>query len=151
MLNNELKIVSRIAKLHTPSTAIYRMISDFSFLDKITPPDDRVKIVSCNSDMCKIAIEGGGEFTMVIAERKENELVKISNDSNSPFDFKLWIQLKEKVAYETYLRITLHATMNPFMKMVAQKPLTNFVESMVDKLEQRFSVNSSTYDSNYEA
>ncbi|HQA76386.1 MAG TPA: hypothetical protein PLY32_04625 [Salinivirgaceae bacterium] len=151
MFDKELKIVSRIAKLHTPSAAIYRTISDFSFIDKITPPDDRVKIVSCNSDMCKIAIEGGGEFTMVIEDRKENEMVKFSTDSNSPFEFKFWIQLKEKVAYETYLRITLHATMNPLMKMVAQKPLTNFVETMVDKLEQQFRVNSSTYDSNYEA
>ena len=70
MLNNELKIVSRIAKLHTPSTAIYRMISDFSFIDKINPPDDRVKIVGCDSDMCKIAIEGGESLQWLLRSGK---------------------------------------------------------------------------------
>ncbi len=151
MLDKEVKIVSRVAKLHTPATTIYRMISDFSFLDKITPPDDKIKIISCNTDMCRISIEGGGEFAMTIVERQENELVKISNSDNTPFKFNLWIQLKEKEAYDTYLRITLHATMNPLLRMVAQKPLTNFVDTMVDKLEQRFGITNSTYDSNYEA
>ncbi len=151
MFNNELKIVSRTAKLNTPSSSIYRMISDFSFMDKITPPDDKVKIVSCGTDHCRIAVEGGGEFGMKIEERKENELVKIGNEEYAPFEFNLWIQLKEIEAYDTRLRITLHANMNPLMKMVAQKPLTNFVESMVDKLEQRFGATGTTYDTNYEA
>jgi hypothetical protein len=151
MFNNELKIVSRTAKLNTPSSTIYRMIADFSFMDKITPPDDKVKIISCNENSCRIAVEGGGEFGMKIEERKENELVKIANEEYAPFEFNLWIQLKEIEAYDTRLRITLHATLNPLMKMMAQKPLTNFVESMVDKLEQQFGATGTTYDTNYEA
>ena len=106
-------------------------------------------MVSCDSDMCKIAIEGG-ESLQWLLRRKENELVKFSSDSGSSFDFKLWIQLKEKVAYETYLRITLHATMNPLMKMVNRNLLQILLKLWLTS-EQRFSVNSSAYDSNYEA
>ena len=105
----------------------------------------------CSSDLVDRQVEGGGEFGMRIQERKENEMVKISNEEYAPFDFQLWIQLKEVEAYDTRLRITLQANMNPLMKMVAQKPLTNFVESMVDKLEQRFAATGTTYDTNYEA
>ena len=151
MFSSELKIVSRVAKLHTASAPIYRMVSDFSFMESITPPDDKVKIISCDTDSCRISVQGGGEFGMKILERKENELVKIGNEEGAPFTFSLWIQLKEADAYDTRLRITLHASMNSIMKMVAQKPLTSFVESLVDKLEQRFSASNTTYDTNYEA
>lgn len=151
MFNSELKIVSRVAKLHTPAAPIYRVISDFSFMNKITPPDDKVKILNSDSDSCTISVEGGGQFGMKIIERKENELVKIGTDDAAPFAVNIWIQLKEVEAYDTRLRITLHSKMNPLIKVVAQKPLTNFVESLVDKLEQRFNASNVTYDTNYEA
>jgi hypothetical protein len=34
--------------------------------------------------------------------------------------------------------VTLHADLNPMLKMVAKKPLTQFVDALVDKLEQSF-------------
>jgi carbon monoxide dehydrogenase subunit G len=75
---------------------------------------------------------------MRIIERKENELVKISSDETVPFTFFLWIQLKEVDENDTRVKVTLHADLNPMLKMVAKKPLTQFVDALVDKLEQSF-------------
>lgn len=149
--DKELKIVSRTAQLNTPAPMIYRLISDFSFMGKIDPPDKRIKIISSDADSCRILVEGGGELGLRITEREENSLVKITSEPGSKFEFKMWFQLKEVKAYDTRLRITLHASMNSFMKMVAQKPLTNFVESIISQLEKQFQVSDTTYDTNYEA
>jgi len=151
MFNQELKIVSRTGKLYTSSFPIYRMISDFSFMQKVEIPDDRIKIVASDYDTCTLEIQGGGKFILRIIEREPNSMVKIAVDANSPFEFTMWIQLKELQAYDTRLRITLHATLNPFLKLVLQKHFENFVETMVDRLEKFFSPDRPYYNTNYEA
>ncbi len=133
-----LKHESRIGKLNAPAATIYQTISDFSRLEHITPPDNKMKVVNADADSCRFSLGKSGEFGMRIIERTENETVKISNDDSVPFTFYLWIQLKEMSDNDTRIRVTLHADLNPMLKMVAKKPLTQFVDSLVDKLEQTF-------------
>ncbi len=151
MFDSELKIVSRIGKLHTASAPIYRLLSDFSFLNQVQIPDKRVKISQSDHDTCTLNIQAGGEFTLRIVERIPTSLVKIAADESSPFNFTLWIQLKELEPYDTRIRITLNAKLNPLMKLVAQKHLENFVETLISKLEQHFGPNTPYYNTNYEA
>lgn len=151
MFDSDLKIVSRTGKLHTASAPIYRLLSDFSFLNQVQIPDERVKIQHSNNDTCTLHIEGGGEFTLKIVERVPTNLVKIEADKSSSFAFTLWIQLKELEAYDTRIRITLTAKLNPLMKIIAQKHLENFVEMLISKLEQHFGPNTTYNNRNYEA
>lgn len=133
-----LKHESRIGKLNVPTENVYRLISDFSRLKDITPPDEKMKIVHADQDKCRFSINKAGEFGMIILERKENDTVKIINDDSVPFKFTLWIQLKEVEASDTRIKVTLHADLNPMLRMVAKKPLTQFVDGLVDKLENMF-------------
>jgi carbon monoxide dehydrogenase subunit G len=48
----------------------------------------------------------------------------------------MWIQLKETGESQTAIKVTLDADMNPMVAMVAKNPLTNFVETLVTRLEQ---------------
>lgn len=146
MFDKEIKIVSRTAKLYTHASTVYRTISDFSLFNKVIPPDDRIKVERCNADECYLVLGDNVNFGMRIVERQENETVKIMNCEGVPFEFKLWIQLKEKQYNETYLRITFHATMNPLLKMMMQKKFTSMIDNMVDQLEQRFSASNASYN-----
>ena len=150
MFNKELKIVSRIARLNTTASNIYRMLSDFSFMNNIAQLEDKVKIIFCDRDSCRIAVANGGEFGLRIIERQENSLIKITSDPDGRFDCKMWFQLKEVTAYDTRLRLTLHINLNPIMRLAAQKPLTNLVESIVTQLENKFLFTDYTYTT-YEA
>lgn len=133
-----LKHESRIAKLNAPTAKVYQILSDFSRFEQIAPPDDKMKVVKADADSCRFALGNNGEFGMRIIERRENELVKISSDETVPFTFYLWFQLKEVAESDTRLRVTLHADLNPMLRMVAKKPLTQFVDSLVDKMEETF-------------
>lgn len=133
-----LKHESRVGKLNAPAATIYYTISDFSRLENITPPDGKIEVVMADSDSCRFSLGKNGEFGMRIIERKENDTVKIANDETVPFTFYLWIQLKEVAEGDTRVRVTLHAELNPMLKMVAKKPLTQFVDSLVDKLEEAY-------------
>lgn len=133
-----LKHESRIARLNASVAKVYQALSDFSRFEHIAPPDDKMKVVKSDVDSCRFALGNSGEFGMRIIERRENELVKISSDETVPFTFYLWFQLKEADDATTHLRVTLHADLNPMLRMVAKKPLTQFVDSLVDKMEETF-------------
>jgi hypothetical protein len=68
-------------------------------------------------------------------ERVRNNQVKITNTESVPFSFTLWFYLTPISDNKTSVKISLKADLNPIFKLVAQKPLTNFIEALIGKLE----------------
>jgi len=129
------EIESRIGKIKANQEKVYALLADFNNLAKFVP-NDKVTDFTSNVDSCSFTIDKIGKFGMRIIEREPSKLIKIVNDENVPFQFKMWVQLKEVSETDTRVKITLKAELNPMLKMVAQKPLTTFVETLIDKIEQ---------------
>ena len=130
-----MKIESRIGKIQANQERVYELISDFSNLGNYVP-HDQVNDFKSDTDSCSFSIDKMGQFGMKIIEREPTKTVKIANDESVPFKFNLWIQLKEVDSDDTRVKVTLKAELNPMLKMVAKKPLTQFVDKLVDRLEQ---------------
>lgn len=130
-----MKIESRIGKIQSNQERVYALISDFSNLGNYVP-HDKVEDFKSDTDSCSFTIEKIGNFGMRIIDRDPTKTVKIANDESVPFQFNLWIQLKEIAEKDTRVKVTLKADLNPMLKMVAKKPLTQFVDTLVDRLEQ---------------
>ncbi len=130
-----MKIESRVGKILTNIDKVYSLIADFNNLGKYVPQDKVADFVS-DIDSCSFTIEKIGKFGMRIIEREPTKLIKIASDDSVPFKFNLWIQLKNMAEADTRVKVTLKADLNPMMKMVAKKPLTTFVDTLVDRLEQ---------------
>lgn len=130
-----MEIESRIGKIQANQDKIYELIADFNNLGKFVPHDKVADFIS-DIDSCSFTVDKIGKFGMRIIERDPTKLIKIANDENVPFQFKMWIQLKEVSDVDTRVKVTLKADLNPMLKMVAKKPLTTFVETLVDRLEQ---------------
>jgi len=62
--------------------------------------------------------------------------VKVAGEAMGKVGFKLWIQLKELAEDDTRIKLTVEAELNPMMSMVANKPLKNFVDMLVDQIEK---------------
>ncbi len=130
----ETKIESRIGEIKNSQEHVFTIISDFSNLQDMIPAD-QVKDFTSDTDSCSFTVDKIGKFGMHIIERAPNNLVKVASDPTVPFKFNLWIQLKEVSEADTRVKVTLKAELNPLMKMAAKKPLTNFVEMLVSRLE----------------
>lgn len=129
-----MKIESRIGKIQANQERVYGLVSDFSNLGSYVP-NDKVEDFKSDVDSCSFKVEKIGNFGMKIIERDPCKTVKIANDETVPFKFNLWIQLKEVSEMDTRVKVTLKADLNPMLKMMAKKPLTQFVDTLVDKLE----------------
>lgn len=129
-----MEIVSRVGKVSATEERIYSLLSDFSNLGSFVPPD-QVSDFTSDVDSCSFTVSNVGKFGMRIIEREPSKLVKIVNDESVPFQFFMWIQIKQAAENDSRVKITLRADLNPMLKMVAKKPLTKFVEALIDKIE----------------
>ena len=70
-----------------------------------------------------------------MAEKKPFEYIKVNRNGNAPFDFTLECLLNEKSIAESEVQLAFNADLNPMLKMMALKPLTNFLNLLVKKLK----------------
>jgi hypothetical protein len=130
-----MRIESRIGHIYATPDRVYTLISDFSRINStMLPQNDKIKDVEATPDSCTFTIDKAGRFGMRIIEREPGKLLKIES-AESPLKFTMWIQLKEFNNTESAVKVTLDADVNALMSVMVKKPLTEFVESLVSKME----------------
>jgi carbon monoxide dehydrogenase subunit G len=122
---------SQIKTVPHPSSKVYGMLSDFDNFKEVLP-GDKIKNWESNGDTCRFEVEGVGPVGLKIIDRVENKTLKYTADGKVPFNFFLWIQLKEVEDGESKLKVTLDAQLNPMIKMVAKGPLEKFIGMLAD-------------------
>lgn len=126
---------SAVKKIDTNEKDIFNTLSDLRNIEKIKDriPQDKVKEVILEQDSISFVVDPIGSISLKIIEREPFKTIKFTAEK-SPIDFLVWIQLKEITASETALKVTLKADLNVMLKMVASKPLEQFVNMLAEAL-----------------
>jgi len=132
-----MKLVSKIGTIQKNDEEVYKFLSDFRNFSSIVP-EDKIQNWHAEEEVCHLEIKGVGKTGMKMIEKEPNKLIKITSYKETPFDFKLWIQLKQVEENDTKIRITAEAHLSPFLKPVLSKKLQNGIDVMVDKLAEFF-------------
>jgi len=128
------KYESRIGKVPHGQEKIYAFLSDFRHFEQLIP-EGQVSKWEADSDTCRFNVAGVGEIGLKIVEKRSPDLLKISGDSTANIDFTLWIQIKESAPGDSRVKLTLKADLNPMIRMVAAKPLKQFLEILISHIE----------------
>lgn len=129
------KYESKQQRILRPASDIYRVISDFSNFTPIL--QDKVEGWQADEDSCSFKVKGI-QASLRIAERRENELVKVEGDDGSPLDFTFWTQLKQVGESDTRMRLVLHAKLNMMMKMMIGGKLQQGLDQIAEQIAQTF-------------
>ncbi len=129
------KFESRIGKITHDKEKVYNFLSDFKNFKQFLP-EDKVKNWQSEGDTCSFSVTGVGDVGLKMIEKSPSELIKITGTGMANIEFYLWIQLKEVEKEDTRVKLTMKAELNPMIKMVASKPLKNFLELMVKYMEE---------------
>ncbi len=107
-------------------------------LEKVTEQVPQIKITDFESDndSCRFNISGMGQAEIRIVNREPHQTIKVESSGGLPLSFTFWIQLLPINAYQTKMRLTLHAEMSMMIKMMAGKKLDEGVNRMADMLAQ---------------
>lgn len=126
---------SSVKQLPHPQSAVYAGLSDLANLEKVRDkiPEDRVRDFDFTSDTVSLSIDPVGKIALRIVERDEPKCVKFETEQ-SPLPFKLWIQILPVDESSSKMKLTVEAEVNPFIKMMVDKPLREGIEKIADAL-----------------
>jgi len=131
----ETKFESRVGKINKGEQQVYNFISNFNNFKQFIP-EDKVNDFQSNEDNCKFKVSGIGEVGLKIVEKLPTNMIKITGEGMANQSFVFWVQLKSISINDTRIKLTIKTDMNPMLKMMASKPLQNFLDKLVDAMEQ---------------
>jgi len=128
------RIESDKTEVKKSAEEVYNFLSNFNNFEKLMP--EQVTNWQSTDDTCSFTISGMASLGMKIVEKTPNTIIKVARDGKAPFDFTLECLLKEKNPNESEVQLAFDADLNPMLKMMAVKPLTNFLNLLLAKLKE---------------
>ncbi len=129
----ESKFESKIGKITSTPEKIYNFLSDFRNFSSLIP-HDKLKNWNAQENECTFSIEMIGNVGIQIIEKQPFVLIKITGIEGSKLDFFFWIQIKEVAPYDSRIKLTLKADLNPMVKMIASKQIQSMMDTLVDQI-----------------
>ena len=129
------KLESKIGKIGEKNEVIFGFLADFNHFGQLVP-QERVSNWEASKDHCSFSIDGMGKVGLQVLERQAHNLIKIGSDKETMLAFTMWIQLKQAEEKDTRIRITIDVDIGPLMLPMVKKPLQEFIDTLVDRMEE---------------
>ena len=116
--------------------AVFNMLSDLSNIERVKDklPEDKLEQMTFDSDSISVTVNPVGLIKLRIVDRDAPKCIKFET-ATSPVPFNLWIQVVPNGDNACKMKLTIKAELNPFIKGMVKKPLTEGLEKMADLLQ----------------
>lgn len=128
-------IQSEQVQINKPLTEVYAFLANANNHQKLMP--DTIYNWSSTEDECKFTIQNMAKLELKMSERDPAGKIIIVPSSAAPFDLKIEWNITEN-STGCSAQMTIHADLNPFIKMVAVAPLTKLVNHQASTLKSLF-------------
>jgi len=126
------RIESEKRNINKSSEIIFNFLSNFNNFETLMP--DKVVDWKSDKDTCSFTISGLASLGMRIIDKTPNSYIKIIDEGKVPFKFDFIINIIEKNK-SSEVQLIFDADLNTMLKMVAVKPLRNFLNMLLDELQ----------------
>lgn len=144
------KYVSEVRTIAYEQGLVYQKLSNLENLKILLKPENIEKVreqvpnapeiniedFEATPDNCSFKISPIGKVGMKIVEREPEKTIKLTGDGTVPFQFYFWIQLVPVDDNSCKLRLTLHADLNPMIKMMVNKHLKEGIDKMAEAVSR---------------
>lgn len=113
---------------------IFDFLSDFNNFESLMPP--QVSDWSSDSEHCSFNIQNMATLGMRYESKTPFNRIKIVSEGKSPFNFDLQCFLEPSENDSTNVELQLNAELNMMLKMMASKPLANFINILARQLKE---------------
>lgn len=123
---------SILSQTHSTKSAtdnLFDFMGDFNNFKHLLP-EDKIENFECTSEQCSFGIKGLVPLTIKIKERHPKSKITFETLGLAKFVFTLHIHLLPNQT----TNVQLEGDMNPFIKVMAEKPLSELVNTMATKL-----------------
>lgn len=126
---------SSIRQIDYPQERVYALLSDMNNINKVKDriPEDKANGLTFDANSIGINTPMGA-VKLVIVEREAPKCIKFET-AESPLPFNFWIQILPVSESTSKMKLTIKAELNPFIKGMVSKPLTEGIEKIADALQ----------------
>lgn len=127
------RIESDIVDIENTQENVFAFLANFNNFQSLMPP--QVTNWQSTEDTCTFTISGMATIGMKIAQKTPHSNISVVSDGKVPFNFTLNVLLNKKSDTACTGQILFEADLNPMLKMMALKPLTNFCNLLAAKMK----------------
>lgn len=140
---------SSIRQIPYPQQNVYDKLSDLSNLKTLKeryelmkdnmPEEARkqaeaIKDLQFDQNSLTVNVPPVGTIRLKVVDREEPKCIKFETEQ-SPVPFNFWIQLLPVTTTSCKMKLTIKADLNPFIKQMVKKPLSEGIEKIADVLQ----------------
>lgn len=132
-----MKIESDHKIINSDSETVFNFLNDLNNYEVLFP-QDKIENWEATEESCTCKIKGLADIGLKKVASTPNKLIYLDSYGKTPIKFTLNIYLADKENNQTEAYLLFDGDINPFMKMMLEKPLTQFFNSLVFRLEKKF-------------
>lgn len=122
--------------INAPVNQVFDFLSNVDNLKELMP--EQVINWSGDAESCRYTIKGMADIGMRMQTREPYQTLLIKSDGKVPFEFSLNIKLESATENQCKVKLLFEADMNMMLRMMAEKPLSNFFNYQLSALEKKY-------------
>jgi len=126
---------SRIGKLSACTEEVFSFVTDVRNFERVIPPGI-IANWQADRESCSFSVSTLGTVGFRMVEKDINKNVVYKGDALRKNDFSIVLHLTENDNNKTDVKVSLSADLNPIMKMMAAKPIEQFLGMLINEMEK---------------
>ncbi|MEZ5173057.1 MAG: SRPBCC family protein [Bacteroidia bacterium] len=130
-----MKLETPVKTISGSSSSIFAFLSDLNNLESMMP--EQVINWKSDADKCSFTIKGMSDMQLEVRERVPESKVVMASGSSKPFPFTLTSEINPN-GENADVKLVFDGDVPIFMKMMIERPLSNFFNLLLEGLEKKF-------------
>jgi carbon monoxide dehydrogenase subunit G len=129
------QIESQQTEINCKPEKVFNFLGNFDNFESLLP--DQVVNWQSTGDSCSFEIKGLATIGLRISLKTPYSKISMVTEGKLPFSFVLDTLIEESGMEQCLVKAVIHADMNPFIAVMAEKPLQKFVDLLLPKLKEQ--------------
>lgn len=125
---------SRSGNLSCTSREVFDFVTDIRNFEQFIP-GGAINNWQSESDTCSFSVSMVGTISVRIEKKEPYNKVIFRGDALKENDFSMILKINDSSDNTAEVKVMLEAELNPMLKMVANKPIIQFLEKLITEME----------------
>lgn len=115
---------------------LFAFLSDLNNFEQLMP--DSISGWQSTSENCSFKISGMATIGLAFKSKTPDSRLEIQSYGDVMFPYEMSVDLTPVSETETEAKLAFSGDVNPFMRMMVEKPIQNFFNYLVHKVQKHF-------------
>jgi hypothetical protein len=126
---------SRSGTVNASGQVVFAFVTDIRNFERFIP-DKTITDWHAERDSCSFSVSMLGKVGFRLTHKEMYSKVVFSGDALKKNDFELILNITDIGSSGAAVRVELSADLNPMMKMIAVRPIEQFLEMLIGEMEK---------------